>query len=52
MTTEELQTLLVAAKLTMVRYFNALQAIKNRARLDSQTDIERLAAVALRDTDA
>ena len=45
---EEREALLTHAKLTMVRYRNALQAIRDRARDAAQGDIERLAAVALR----
>ena len=43
---DESQALLVSAKLTMVRYRNALQAILGRT---DQKDVARLAAVALRD---
>lgn len=49
MTPLEMQAALVMAKLTMVRYRNALAAIQARARSDGQADIERIATVALRD---
>jgi hypothetical protein len=49
MTPLEMQALAVAAKLTMVRYRNALQAIKARARDSGDPYIARLAAVALRE---
>lgn len=45
----ELQATLVTAKLTMVRYRNALVAIVARARKDGLADIERIATVALRE---
>lgn len=46
MSPEETQALLASAKLTMVRYRNALQAILGRA---DDPEIARLAAVALRE---
>ena len=46
---DEMQALFVVAKLTMVRYRNALQAIRDRAASAGDRNIERLAAVALRD---
>lgn len=47
---EEREAVLVSAKLTMVRYWNALQAIRDRARSSGYTEIDRLASVALRET--
>jgi hypothetical protein len=52
MTPEEMQATLAIAKLTMVRYRNALMAIRQRAAKDGQADIARLAAKALREPDA
>lgn len=49
MTPDETQALLAYAKLTMVRYRNALQAIRDRAAKNGDANIERLASVALKD---
>lgn len=46
----EYQTMLVSAKLTMVRYRNALQAIRAMAAASGQARIERLASVALKES--
>lgn len=45
----ETQATLVQAKLTMVRYRNALAAIQARSKAAGLDDIERIASVALRD---
>lgn len=49
MTPDEMQKLLVSAKLGLVRYRNALQIVRQLARTGDQAGIERVVAIALRE---